>query len=127
MLDALLWNLLLTAALALVLTATCRLAWLQNRPALRHWLWLLLLSKLVTPPLVHVPLLPSVVNRTAVPITTPPAIAAQKSEIAIEPPAQTAGDDAADVVILAPAIPAARRAANRLPQRRPMPIATTVP
>ena len=78
------------------------------------WLWLLLLAKLVTPPLVHVPLLPSVVNRTAVPITTPPAIAAQKSEIAIEPPAQTAGDDAADVVILAPAIPAARRASKPL-------------
>ena len=60
MLNALLWNLLLTAALAIVLAALCRLPSLHRRPALRHWLWLLLLVKLVTPPLVAVPLLPAV-------------------------------------------------------------------
>ncbi len=52
MLNALLWNLALTAALAVVLIALGRLPSLGKRPALRHWLWLLLLVKLVTPPLV---------------------------------------------------------------------------
>ena len=59
MLNALLWNLLLTAGLAIVLSMLCRLPWLGRRPALRHWLWLLLLAKLVTPPLIAVPLLPA--------------------------------------------------------------------
>jgi beta-lactamase regulating signal transducer with metallopeptidase domain len=60
MFNALLWNLLLTAGLAIVLAGVCRLSSLRKRPALRHWLWLLLLAKLVTPPLVAVPLLPAV-------------------------------------------------------------------
>ncbi|MGO9113433.1 MAG: M56 family metallopeptidase [Thermoguttaceae bacterium] len=63
MLNALLWNLALTAALAVVLTGLCRLPSLEKRPALRHWLWLLLLAKLVTPPLVAVPLLPALAER----------------------------------------------------------------
>ena len=62
MLNALLWNLLLTAGLAIVLAALCRLSSLRRRPALRHWLWLLLLVKLVTPPLIAVPLLPAVAS-----------------------------------------------------------------
>ena len=62
MLNALLWNLLLTAVLAMALAALCRLPSLARRPALRHWLWLLVLVKLVTPPLVAVPLLPAVVE-----------------------------------------------------------------
>ncbi len=60
MLAALLWNLLLTAGLAAVLAGLCCLPPLRRRPALKHWLWLLLLAKLVTPPLVAVPLLPAV-------------------------------------------------------------------
>lgn len=60
MLNALLWNLLLTTGLAIVLLAVGRLPVMCRRPALRHWLWLLLLTKLVTPPLVSVPLLPAV-------------------------------------------------------------------
>jgi beta-lactamase regulating signal transducer with metallopeptidase domain len=59
MLNALAWNLLLTAVLAIALAAMCRSRWLARRPALRHWLWLLLLAKLVTPPLVALPLLPA--------------------------------------------------------------------
>jgi len=59
MLSALLGNLLLTTALAILLAAMGRLPWLSRRPALRHWLWLLLLAKLVTPPLIAVPLLPA--------------------------------------------------------------------
>ena len=74
MLNALLWNLLLTAGLAIVLAAVCRLPSMRRRPALRHWLWLLLLAKLVTPPLVAVPLLPAVAGSddTAA-IATPPS------------------------------------------------------
>ncbi len=60
MLNALVWNLLLTAGLAILLGAFCHLPWLRRRPALTHWLWLLLLAKLVTPPLIEVPLLPAV-------------------------------------------------------------------
>ena len=60
MLSALLWNLLLTTVLAAALAASCRLSWLGRRPALRHWLWLLLLVKLVTPPIVAVPLFPPI-------------------------------------------------------------------
>ena len=43
MLDALLWNLLLTAGLAVVLAALCHLPSIDRRPAFRHCLWLLLL------------------------------------------------------------------------------------
>jgi len=60
MLNALLWNLLLTTGLAIVLLVASRLPAMYRRPALRHWLWLLLLAKLVTPPLISVPLLPAV-------------------------------------------------------------------
>jgi len=62
MLDALLWNLELTAALAVVLTVLGRVSWLAARPALRHWLWLMLLVKLVTPPVVALPLLSAVAS-----------------------------------------------------------------
>ena len=66
MLNALLWNLLLTAGLAVLLAVLCRLPTLHKRPALRCWLWLLLMVKLITPPLVDVPLLPAVAHKEAV-------------------------------------------------------------
>ena len=69
MFHALLWNLVLTAGLAVVLFALCRVPWLHRRPALRCWLWLLLFVKLVTPPLVDVPLLPALAKQTE-PATT---------------------------------------------------------
>ncbi|MGA2062367.1 MAG: M56 family metallopeptidase [Thermoguttaceae bacterium] len=76
MLNALVWNLLLTAGMAIVLAALCRLPSLRRRPAMRYWLWLLLLAKLVTPPLIAVPLLPAVaggddVAAIAVPTSKP--------------------------------------------------------
>ncbi len=72
--NALLWNLLLTAGLAIVLAALCRLPSLRRRPAMRHWLWLLLLAKLVTPPLIAVPLLPAVAGGDEMAaIATPPS------------------------------------------------------
>ena len=70
MFSALLWNLLLTAALAVVLTAVCRLRWMKRRPAVRHTLWLLLLAKLVTPPLIPVPVLPTSESQEAVPVAS---------------------------------------------------------
>lgn len=60
MFDVLAWNLLLTTAAAIVLTALCRMSWMARRPALIHWLWLLLLARLVTPPLIPIPLLPAI-------------------------------------------------------------------
>ncbi|QDV19164.1 Regulatory protein BlaR1 [Gimesia panareensis] len=58
LLYCLLWNLLLVTVLALLLWVVGLLPVLQNRPALRQILWLLVLLKLVTPPLMTVPILP---------------------------------------------------------------------
>ena len=75
MLNALLWNVPLTAGLAIVLTALCRLPSIHKRPALRHLLWLLLLAKLITPPLIGVPLLPAVARSDdAAAIASPPGV-----------------------------------------------------
>ncbi len=85
MLNALLWNLLLTAGLAIVLAAIGRLPSLGRRPAFRHWLWLLLLAKLVTPPLIAVPLLSAVAgggDRAAT--ATPPGKPAGRGEPALD-------------------------------------------
>jgi beta-lactamase regulating signal transducer with metallopeptidase domain len=91
MLNALLWNLLLTAGLAIVLAALCRVPSLKRRPALRHWLWLLILAKLVTPPLVGLPLLPAVAVRdTTAAIATPPSKPAAYREPAWDQPMQVA-------------------------------------
>jgi beta-lactamase regulating signal transducer with metallopeptidase domain len=72
MLSSLLWNLSLTAGLAIVLAALCRVPSLRRRPALRHWLWLLLLAKLITPPLLGVPLLPAVAGSDHTAAMAPP-------------------------------------------------------
>ena len=87
MLNALLWNLALTAVLAIALAALCRLPSLARRPALRHWLWLLVLVKLVTPPLVAVPLLPAVVEpHEAVVVAVPSVSSAERRELTLAPP-----------------------------------------
>ncbi len=62
MLNAMLWNLLLTAGLAMLLAAWCRLPSMHRKPALRYWLWLLVVFKLVTPPLIGLPLLPAMAD-----------------------------------------------------------------
>src|SRR5262249_41576394 len=51
-------NAVLAALLAGIVALICRLT--RLRPAVRHALWLLVLIKLVTPPLVHWPWPPSV-------------------------------------------------------------------
>ena len=90
MFDALLWNLLLTAVLAIVLAALCRLPSMHRRPALRYWLWLLLVAKLVTPPLVAVPLLPAAMQSdTAVAAATPVDEQAVQNELVFYPPGHT--------------------------------------
>jgi beta-lactamase regulating signal transducer with metallopeptidase domain len=87
MLNALLWNLALTAVLAIALAALCRLPSLARRPALRHWLWLLVLVKLVTPPLVAVPLLPAVADlHDAVVVAAASVSSAERRELALAPP-----------------------------------------
>jgi len=48
-------NLLVVSAVAAILWPLSKTSTLRNRPALRHSLWLLVLVKLVTPPLVTVP------------------------------------------------------------------------
>ncbi len=90
MFDTLLWNLLLTAGLAIVLAALCRLPSMHRRPALRYWLWLLLVVKLVTPPLLAVPLLPVIVsNDGTVAIAATPDQPAMLPQQAFEYPVQT--------------------------------------
>ena len=58
--SAMLWNSLLAAIFAGLLIVGGRRPVLQRRPALRQALWLLVLLKLITPPLVPVPVLPDV-------------------------------------------------------------------
>ena len=62
LLYCLLWNLLLVSVVAAILWLLGFTHYLRERPALRHSLWLLVLLKFVTPPLVPVPLLPTVQN-----------------------------------------------------------------
>lgn len=52
-------NFVLAAVLALVVALLCLAPAVARRPALRHALWLLVLVKLITPPLAPVPILPA--------------------------------------------------------------------
>ena len=53
------WNVVLATALAGVVALASCLKAVRHRPELRHTLWLLVLLKLITPPLIPVPVLPS--------------------------------------------------------------------
>jgi len=55
-----LWNSALAGGLACVVFLFQRHRWLKTKPGLAYWLWLMVLVKLVTPPLVFVPLVKSV-------------------------------------------------------------------
>ncbi len=55
LLDTLLWNACLAACLAVVVFAAQRIRRLRCQPSLWHALWLLVLIKLVTPPIIAVP------------------------------------------------------------------------
>ena len=54
--SAVIWNGVVAAVLASMLLVLSRLSPLIRRPALRHALWLLVLAKLVSPPLLSVPI-----------------------------------------------------------------------
>lgn len=56
---ALLWNVVLATILAVLVQVVSRLKMLQQRPRLTHALWLLVLAKLITPPVIPLPVLPS--------------------------------------------------------------------
>ena len=73
-------NAVMAAALALLATVVGRV-W--RKPALRHGLWLLVLLKLVTPPLVTLPVLPWKAEEEAPTAAEPPPPA---PEVAIMPP-----------------------------------------
>ncbi len=64
------WNLLIASAMAIVCWLLCRIRLLRERPALCHGLWLLVLVKLVTPPLIPIPVMPSVAKDYAASATT---------------------------------------------------------
>ena len=53
------WNLLVAALFGMTVWLLCRTRLLRQRPALCHGLWLLVLVKLVTPPLIPLPVLPA--------------------------------------------------------------------
>ena len=53
------WNVALATVLAVAVALASCLNAVRHRPALRHTLWALVLLKLVTPPLIPVPVLPS--------------------------------------------------------------------
>ena len=56
------WNQFVAVLLAAAVWLSCRTKMLGERPALRHGLWLLVLLKLVTPPIIPVPVLPGIAD-----------------------------------------------------------------
>ena len=82
---ALLWNVSLTALLALALTGLSRLSWLRRRPALIHLLWLLVLAKLVTPPLLFPAVLPAATERGKTIATAVSASATWRNTVSAKP------------------------------------------
>ena len=52
------WNLCLVIPLAAIAWCACQIRAVRLRPALCHGIWLLVLLKLITPPLMSVPVLP---------------------------------------------------------------------
>ncbi len=53
----LIWNVTLAALMAAVVAFAGMTRYVRERPALKHWLWLIVLCKLVTPPLLPLPIL----------------------------------------------------------------------
>ena len=61
------WNLCLSVPFALLAWCVCRIGPVQYRPALCHGIWLLVLLKLLTPPMIPVPIFPALTPLTEVP------------------------------------------------------------
>src|SRR5262245_43040208 len=106
--EAVLGNLAVAAALAAVALAAGR--WL-NRPAVAHVLWLLVLVKLLTPPLVTIPVqcLPARTESVAAAPAVPPPPAAVPQPIVVvepDPPAAPAPPQATVALPVPPPTPA---------------------
>ena len=54
------WNLVLCIPFGILIWCLCRIPGIHSRPAVCHGLWLLVLFKLVTPPLISIPILPAI-------------------------------------------------------------------
>lgn len=57
------WNLVISTGMALIIAVLSAFRPLDRHPALRHGLWLLVLVKLITPPVIPLPVLHDVENR----------------------------------------------------------------
>ena len=81
LLAAVLWNALLVAVLAMLVALAGRTSFLRGRPALMHWVWFGVLIKLLIPPLVPVPCLPTATADVRLERTPRAATALTKSEV----------------------------------------------
>lgn len=96
-------NLAVAAVLAAIAWAAGR--WLR-RPALTHGLWLLVFLKLLTPPMVAVPVIRTSAPAAAVAVAPAPAVVEQREQPAPPAPAAPAQDRA----VVLPKAPAAQQA-----------------
>ncbi len=62
MINILFWNVVLAAAMAVGIKLCASTTYLRRRPAVLHLLWLLVLVKLISPPLIPIPLLPAIAS-----------------------------------------------------------------
>ena len=74
LLNAILLNALVATVLAVVVWLTGVIPQLRTRPGLRHGLWIIVLLKLVTPPLFEIPILPGWLVAKPAPMLHPQAI-----------------------------------------------------
>ncbi len=81
LLAAVLWNALLVTVLAMLVALAGRTSFLRGRPALMHWVWFGVLIKLLIPPLVPVPCLPTATADVRLERTPRAATALTKSEL----------------------------------------------
>src|SRR5438270_3059471 len=88
-------NAVMAALLAGIVTLVCRAG--RLRPAVRHALWLVVLLKLVTPPLVHLPC-PSLSFAPLAASPEIPPVDASFLEVAPHTPPPAAGAEAWSVV-----------------------------
>ncbi len=102
LLVAVLWNALLVAVLAMLAALAGRTSFLRRRPALMHWIWFGVLIKLLIPPLIPVPCLPTSIadvrlersQRAAATVANEPDVAHRARVAAAEQPEASAPSEA---------------------------------
>jgi|GEM_PF-1552661 len=83
------WNLILCVPFGIFVWCLCQLPRIRTRPALRQGLWLLVLAKLVTPPLIPVPVL----SATGVSVSEESIVSRdQAADQAVPPPVVLSAD-----------------------------------